>query len=439
MIHVTIPADSNAVAWHWLFAAIIAALVLTATLTIHGWWLRQHRLPPLPHARKVLRKPVHHGVLPLLILVLAALTLPAAVAFAVGTGARFESRQHVRPQARIVAAGGLAPRSVDLTGDYPAAHTDQGATNSCGGQSLTAAYDAARVVEGYAPADVYSPGWTYWHTPAGPSGGYTTMDQEWQSLTDYGAIYNYRQPWIGQPPWGVGGYASYPDMSYVTLFYGAGQAGALDTIRAALDASDPVIVLAEYREGMNAGFAGQSIIVNDGQLLGYHFMALRGYRDTGGGGADLLVRQSYGSRYGAGGDFTLAAQSFGSIVAAYALIPSHRPTIPAPSPPPRPHPTAAAATARPRVRPTPTPRATATPTARATRTPPPTVYRHFRVLADTSLQRLPRADAPAVMRVRRGWILIGHGRATPHWQSACLMRLTWRCGWVRRFTLRPLP
>jgi hypothetical protein len=239
-----------------------------------------------------------------------------------------------------VRANEVLPTSVDLR-QYAPPPGDQGQVGSCVAWTIAygiMGYHAKRTGGSgapYAPLFLYlrnvAPGGAP-HAGLNPdavlanaqSAGVDTQADYWQGTTDY------RTP---PTPAQIANAANYRVTGWTRLFNGAGQGEPVKaSIRQALAAGNPVALgIPVYRDFMS--LRGHTVYNTlSGTSLGGHMMAAYGYDDAG-----LLVRNSWGTGWGNGGDVKLSWAFVTRIaVAAYTVSGVRTPAAPAPAPAPVP-------------------------------------------------------------------------------------------------------
>ncbi|GIF26328.1 hypothetical protein BJ973_005687 [Actinoplanes tereljensis] len=274
-------------------------------------------------------RPVSHGILAAAFVATGAVALPAIpAAAATRTSGTVHPTGALAPTAKVAAkfkirALGTLPASVDLRAGAPAVG-DQGQVGSCVawsiGYSLSGYY-----ARGIAGAGVpYAPLYLYMRTVQGTPGpntglsvsaalrneqteGIDTQADYWQGTTNYSVA-----PTADQ----VANAANYKLTGWTTLFAGVqGGTRAQAAIQQSLADGTPVSITIPVYSAFDSVKSMDAYSSTSGALRGYHQVTAYGYDSTG-----LIIRNSWGTRWGSSGDAKLA-WSFvnGSVVAGYTV------------------------------------------------------------------------------------------------------------------------
>jgi papain like protease/IPT/TIG domain-containing protein len=270
-------------------------------------------------------RPVSHGFLAAAVVATGVVALPAIpAAAATRTSGTVHPTGALAPTAKVAAklkirAFGTLPASVDLRSGAPAVG-DQGQVGSCVawsiGYSLSGYY-----ARGIAGAGVpYAPLYLYMRTVQGTPGpstglsvsaalrneqteGIDTQADYWQGTTNYSVW-----PTAGQ----IANAANYRLTGWTTLFSGI-QDGtkAQAAIQQSLANGTPVSITIPVYTAFDAINSMTAYSSTSGALRGYHQVTAYGYDSTG-----LIIRNSWGTRWGSVGDAKLAWSFVNSSVAA---------------------------------------------------------------------------------------------------------------------------
>ncbi|GAA0549185.1 hypothetical protein GCM10010172_34050 [Paractinoplanes ferrugineus] len=273
-------------------------------------------------------RPISNGLLAVAVAATGAVFLPALPAVAATTTRASYPTGLVPPTVKVAAklklrAQGSLPSSVDLRAGAPAVG-DQGQVGSCVAWSVgysLSGYYARSIAGSGAP---YAPLYLYMRTVQGTPGpntglsvtaalrneqnmGIDTQENYYQGTTDY-----------SEPPTGsqIRNAYNYKLTGWTTLFSGTqGGTTAQTAIQQSLADGTPVSVSLPVYSAFNKVNSLAPYTSVAGAVQGYHQVTAYGYDSTG-----LIIRNSWGTRWGAAGDAKLAWSFVNSkVMAAYTV------------------------------------------------------------------------------------------------------------------------
>lgn len=335
------------VGWLLIAVAILIVAVLFVRHIGHNRQRARARQPQKTLAQHIRTHAVHHISAALLAVIGVAVLLGVGVAYVLlhHGGAVFQRNLHIAPHTVTIpgAAGGTTS---NLAAYLPPPY-DQGNTNFCWSFSTSAALYITEHQRGATVMPAPSPWRTAWYETGGQNTT-GTLAEAVAGINGYG-----EEPLAYWPSWGPpdasdpGRTTAYSGATATTLWYGSGYGAAgYNAIVSQINAGHPVVIL--WQVYANALTNGQPTVNDSGGFEFYHFSVVYAVTSAG-----LMVRNSWGSAWGNGGDALMTqATAEADVLAASIISPGQAVTA---WYPPRPTPTPTA-TPPPKPKPTPTPR-----------------------------------------------------------------------------------